>query len=155
MPCKLAIYQRCHQSSGLDPIHLSEAIGLVLRAAARCKGGEIFVTKMRAANIVDVAETIMVFYNKNIAWDKGSHAKLFPEIGVRPGEKIHEMLVSEHEALTTVEDDNFRIILPMDGSIDEHYVEYNKMKDKEYTSNDYLMKPDQIERMLEEAGVYK
>ena len=130
---------------------LSDAIGLVLKASNDCVGGEIFVTKMPAANILDVAEVINEYYNPK---DFGDMTK-YPKIGIRPGEKIHEMLVSEHEALYTIEDDHFRIILPMDGSLDSYYKKFKKMKEKEYTSNDILMTECSIRKILYKSGFLK
>lgn len=132
---------------------LPDAIELVLRATIDSYGGEIFVTKMSAANILTLAEVIKSFYDKD--YQSMSANEIFPEIGIRSGEKIDEMLVSEHEALYTVEDKNFRIILPMDKSLDEKYEEYPVMSDKSYTSNDKLLDPVGILKLLEESGFLK
>jgi len=132
---------------------LPEAISLVLKAANDCHGGEIFVTKMPAALILDVANIIWNFYNKKN--DYVVMEKTFPQIGIRPGEKLHEMLVSEYESPYTVEDDNFRIILPMNGSLDSKYKNFKKMKEKQYTSNDELMKSEEIKKLLHKAKVLK
>ena len=55
-------------------------------------------------------------------------------IGSRPGEKIHEMLVSEHEALRTIEYSDFKIILPDNYKHKLRFQGCDKMSEKEYTS---------------------
>jgi len=132
---------------------LPEAIKLILKAIKGCYGGEIFVTKMPAALILDVANVIWNFYNKKN--DYVVMEKTFPQIGIRPGEKLHEMLVSEYESPYTVEDDNFRIILPMNGSLNSKYENFKKMKEKQYTSNDELMNVEEIKKLLIKAGILK
>jgi FlaA1/EpsC-like NDP-sugar epimerase len=63
------------------------------------------VLKIPAALVTDVAEVMM----ESLSPGK----KLTVDIvGVRPGEKIHEVLVSEAEAVRTVEDENTYVILP-------------------------------------------
>jgi len=133
---------------------IPDAIKLVLKSGNNAQGGEIFVTRMPAANILDLAATIWKFYNDDEITDEDCN-KYFPEVGIRPGEKLHEMLVSEHEALYTVEDNDYRIILPMNGSLDSKYKDFIKMTDLQYTSNDKLMSPKEIKEMLIESGFLK
>jgi UDP-N-acetylglucosamine 4,6-dehydratase len=63
------------------------------------QGGEVFVPKLPSTNIMDLAETI------------APSAKL-EEVGIRPGEKLHEVLISEDEARTTVELGDMYVIQP-------------------------------------------
>ena len=84
---------------------LPQAIELVFEAVGKGKGGETFVLKIPAALVTDVAEVMM----ESLAPKK----KLtIQTVGVRPGEKIHEVLVSEAEAVRTIEDERTYIILP-------------------------------------------
>jgi UDP-N-acetylglucosamine 4,6-dehydratase len=62
-------------------------------------GGEIFVPKIPSMRLSELAETI------------AGNCKI-EYIGIRPGEKLHEVLVSEDEARNTVEVDNMYIIQP-------------------------------------------
>jgi len=84
---------------------LPQAIELVFHAASEGKGGETFVLKIPAALVTDVAEVMM---------ESLSSGKKLPVdiVGVRPGEKIHEVLVSEAEAVRTIEDESTYVILP-------------------------------------------
>jgi len=118
---------------------LSDAINLVFKATDNCFGGEVFVTKMPACRIIDLAKVLSKDHNKEL---------IYKVVGIRPGEKLHEELVSEYEAINTVEDENFRIILPMTRKLDEKYKNHQKMKEYKYTSNDILMNEDEIKNML-------
>jgi len=87
---------------------LPQAIELVFQAVTKGKGGETFVLKIPAALVTDVAEVMM---------ESLSPGKKLPVdiVGVRPGEKIHEVLVSEAEAVRTIRDENTYVILPQIG----------------------------------------
>lgn len=122
---------------------LSEAISLIFKATDNCFWWEIFVTKMPACRIIDLAKVLSNHYEKELKYNV---------IGIRPGEKIHEELVSEYEAIRTVEDETFRIILPMTKKLDDKYQNHPKMKEEKYTSNDFLMNESEIRTMLKEGG---
>ncbi len=121
---------------------LEQAIWLVFKATQHCFWGEIFVTKMPACNILDIAAVLSDFYNKELKYNV---------IGIRPWEKLHEELVSEYESINTVESDNFRIILPMTKRLETQYKEYPKMNESKYTSNDELMSKQEIKQMLQDG----
>jgi len=84
---------------------LSEAIDLVFGAVSKGVGGEIFVLKIPAARVSDIAEVMIE------AMAPGGKVAI-RTIGVRPGEKIHEILVSEAEAPRTLEEGSTYVILP-------------------------------------------
>lgn len=84
---------------------LSEAIDLVFRAVRKGVGGEIFVLKIPAALVTDIAEVMM----ESLAPKREIPIQT---IGIRPGEKIHEALISEAEAVRTIEKDSIYAILP-------------------------------------------
>jgi UDP-N-acetylglucosamine 4,6-dehydratase (inverting) len=80
-------------------ITLEAGVELVLHALRDGIGGEIFVPKIPSMKVVDVAKTI------------APKAKL-KIVGIRPGEKIHEMMISEEDARTTYEYKDYYKILP-------------------------------------------
>ena len=84
---------------------LAEAIELVFHAAVRGVGGETFVLKIPAALVTDIADVMI----EALALNKKVSAEI---VGIRPGEKIHEVLVSEAEAVRTIEEKSTYIILP-------------------------------------------
>ena len=84
-------------------ISLNEAVQIVLDAFNLMKGSEIFVKKIPSVKITDLA--------KAIAPDC-----VHEEIGMRPGEKLHEQLISEEEAVHTYEfRDFYKILSPLNG----------------------------------------
>ena len=87
-------------------MEISEAVSLVFSALEQMQGGEIFVLKMKPAKrVVEFAED---FIKKH---GKGKKIKI-KMIGLRPGEKLHETLLTEDESLHTVELKDMYVILP-------------------------------------------
>lgn len=80
-------------------LKLENAVWLVLKAFEVMQGGELFVKKIPSMRIMDLA--------KAIAPDLATHI-----IGIRPGEKIHEQMISEEDARHTLELDEYYIIQP-------------------------------------------
>ncbi|MBI3999039.1 MAG: polysaccharide biosynthesis protein, partial [Candidatus Omnitrophica bacterium] len=80
-------------------ITLEQGVELVWRAFEEMVGGEIFVPKIPSVKVVDIARAI------------APNAKL-KIVGIRPGEKIHEYLISEEDARNTYEYDSYYKILP-------------------------------------------
>lgn len=88
-------------------MEIPEAVRLTFDAARFMKGGEIFVLKMQERSIVTFAEdTIKKYANgRKIA---------ISYIGLRPGEKLHEGLLTAGEISHTLETEKMFIILPLD-----------------------------------------
>jgi len=127
-------------------ITLEEAIGLIFKAIVYCHGGEIFVTKMSACKITDLAEVMIE--------ELIGHSNLY-EIGIRPGEKLHEVLISEYEAKDTIIfDDSYYVILPAlnVNNVREKYKQHEKFVGNYYSSNDTLMDKQEIKGKLKEGG---
>lgn len=80
-------------------ITLEEGINLVLYALGNMWGGEIFVPKIPSYRILDVAEAIA----------PGGRRKI---VGIRPGEKVHEEMITETDAMITAEFKKYFVILP-------------------------------------------
>jgi UDP-N-acetylglucosamine 4,6-dehydratase len=80
-------------------ITLEQGVRFVLMALDRMDGGEIFVPKIPSMNIMDVAAAIA----------PGCRTEA---IGIRPGEKLHEIMVPVDEALNTVEHADHYVIQP-------------------------------------------
>jgi FlaA1/EpsC-like NDP-sugar epimerase len=87
-----------------------EAAELVLQAAEYAMPGETFVLKMRAVRIKDLAEASREFYSK--IHNKDPRKVVFETIGARPGEKMHEELMTHGEAAGSIETENFYIVNP-------------------------------------------
>jgi UDP-N-acetylglucosamine 4,6-dehydratase len=80
-------------------IPLQQGVEFVLASLQRMKGGEIFVPKIPSMKVVDVARAIAPECRTEI-------------VGVRPGEKLHEVMVPEDDARNTLEYDDYFAILP-------------------------------------------
>lgn len=129
-------------------MRVEEAIGLVLKATLESSGGEVFVMKMPGVKITDLADVII---------EQVGNEKTEKEmIGIRPGEKMYEVLVSRNESPRTVEDGDYYVILP-----DEYHKDFDrdKYKDKkpiefeEYNSiNTHQLNKEQILELLEKDG---
>jgi len=80
-------------------IHLDQAVELVLEALSHMQGGEIFVPRIPSMKIVDLATSIAPECEVDV-------------IGIRPGEKLHEALITEEEGRSTIRYNGMYIILP-------------------------------------------
>ena len=80
-------------------ISLEQGVRFVIQAAENMHGGEVFVPKIPSMKVVDLAKAIAPKAEVNI-------------IGIRPGEKLHEVLISEDEARQTVELDDMYVVQP-------------------------------------------
>jgi UDP-N-acetylglucosamine 4,6-dehydratase len=80
-------------------ITLDQGVDFVLRCLDSMLGGEIFVPKIPSARIMDLARTIGGDCEHQV-------------IGIRPGEKLHEVLVPEDDARLTIEFDDHYVIQP-------------------------------------------
>jgi len=126
---------------------LEDAIKLVFKATFESIGGEIFVMKMPTCKIIDLADVLIEASNKeNINIEV---------LGIRPGEKIHELLLSEYESTMTIAyDDEYFVILPpihIEG-LKEHYSEYKPVDLIDYNSSKELISKDEIKKMLIDGG---
>lgn len=80
-------------------ISLEEGVDMVLYALEHSLGGEIFVPKIPSYRITEVAKAI------------GPDCQ-HPVIGVRPGEKVHEEMITASDAPNTIETDRYFVIVP-------------------------------------------
>lgn len=121
---------------------LEEAIELLFKAAIDSIGGETFVMNMPACSLRSLVEVLSSYYNPE--------AKI-RYIGSRPGEKIHEMLLSKHEAPTSYcYDENYYVILPVNAN-EKLKIRYSKCKKfpyDEFASNTKTMCNTEIREML-------
>jgi len=78
---------------------LEQGVRFVMRCIQQMHGGEIFVPKIPSMKISDLAETLA----------PGCERK---HVGIRPGEKLHEVLISEDEARHSVELEDMYVIQP-------------------------------------------
>lgn len=116
---------------------LERAVDTICAAIAQARPGEIYVPKIPAARIIDVARALI-----------GERKIELVVTGIRPGEKVHEILVSDEEAWRTYDVGDYYSVAPM-------LPEVAKTKpatppvNKEYSSASYLMTAEETARLLE------
>ena len=96
---------------------IPKAINLILQSAELAKHGEIFILKMPALRIIDLAETMIDVYGPEFGYSKESISIDF--LGERPGEKIHEELMSDIEVKHVYENENLLMVMPHNFGIRE------------------------------------
>ena len=89
-------------------ISLRDGVEMVLWALENALGGELLVPKIPSYRIIDVAEAIGPSCEK-------------PVVGIRPGEKIHEEMITVSDSFSTVDLGSYYAVLPSDGSVQSLY----------------------------------
>ncbi len=132
-------------------ITLQQGVDFVIKNFARMKGGEIFVPKIPSVKMTDLAQAIAPGIKMH-------------EIGIRPGEKLHEKMCPRDDSYRTLEFCDHFVIAPSinfyDGSIN---FEMNNLSEKgkaveqgfSYDSgtNDWFLNIEETRSLLDEAGV--
>lgn len=80
-------------------ITLDQGVQFVLDNLQRMEGGEIFVPKIPSMKVIDLAEAVAPECNIEI-------------VGIRPGEKLHEAMITEEDSRHSLEYDNYYVIQP-------------------------------------------
>ena len=91
-------------------ISLRDGVEMVLWALQHSLGGELLVPKIPSYRIMDVAEAIGPSCEKLV-------------LGIRPGEKIHEEMITSSDSFSTIDLGSYYAILPSDGSVQRLYQE--------------------------------
>ena len=108
---------------------LDESVDLVLKALEMGVGGEVFVRKMAGHKITDLANVLLEA--------NGQKEGDYVVTGIRPGEKIHETLISPSESVRTVEDGEYYVILPQVDikAVNEKYSKHKFLPEFRYSSD--------------------
>ncbi len=131
-------------------ISLKESTEFVGKCLNLMKGGEIFVPKISSIKIVDLANSLAPKIKQKI-------------IGIRPGEKLHEVMCPQNSSAHTIEFNNFFVIAPSIIFLDRKKINYfkysNNIKGKkvkdgfEYSSekNKFFLKGKDLKKKLEKV----
>jgi FlaA1/EpsC-like NDP-sugar epimerase len=122
-----------------------EAIALLLKSAEISHGGEIFVLKMDGLRIIDLAQAMIEEFAPTYGVKQESIK--IQEIGVRPGEKMHEELMTEDEASRSFESEDLYVILPSYEAA-KGYQGFKPAKLTRYTSKDVKLLSSEALREL-------
>lgn len=117
-------------------LSLEEAVDTILGAVAHAKPGETFIPRCPSARIEDLAAVLI-----------GNRSNKLEVTGIRPGEKLHEVLISEEEAMRTTRRGNFYAIVPMLPELAGN-VEAMPVLTEEFSSRSPVMSRDELLDLL-------
>lgn len=126
-------------------LKLDSAVEMVVYALENMQGGELYVKKIPSMRMPDLARAI--------APDLG-----IKEIGIRPGEKVHEQMITKEDARNTLEFDDYYIILPeIDFDYIVHMYPQGKTVDPDFEyhsgNNKQWLTIDEMKKLIEELDV--
>lgn len=126
-------------------ISLTQGVELVIKALTEAKGGETFISKIPSFKVTDLAEAML----------PGCKIR---ETGIRPGEKLHEIMVTTEDSATTYEYDKHFIVYPQMTWNDRQQPDLSGKKVAEgfhYSSdnNTEWLSVEDIRALLKEAGL--
>ena len=135
-------------------ISSSQAIELIFKALKYGCGGDVFIPKLPSFKITDLIEILKEKHNADIKINI---------VGVRPGEKIHELMINQSEVPRTYNFEDLYIItssLISDIQIDqrEYVAQGRNLKEEEmveYSSKDCLMSKEEIYTFFNKLGIIK
>lgn len=120
-------------------LSLDRAVDTVFEAVSSVRRGATFVPKVPSARITDVARALM-----------GSTEVPVIYTGIRPGEKIHEIMVSEEECFRTIEENGYYLVLPVLPELRGDAITAEALKN-EYSSKDDNISIEQLRVLLSGA----
>ena len=122
-------------------ISLDHGVHFVIRCLEQMHGGEVFVPKIPSMTVADLAKAVAPEAKINV-------------IGIRPGEKLHEVLISEDEARSVIEMDDMYVVQPAEALWFGHeWAKIGKQISDEFryasnTNSDWL-NVEQIKKIIE------
>jgi FlaA1/EpsC-like NDP-sugar epimerase len=117
-------------------LSLDQAVDTVFAALGSARRGETYIPRVPSSLVTDIAETLI------------GDSKIETQVtGIRPGEKVHEILVSEEEAYRTVERGDYYVIMPMLPELRSKEEDAPALG-KEYSSADSLMNKSEVAELL-------
>ena len=136
-----------HQDMTRFFLTLQEAVGLIFSAVDNSYGGEIFVMKMPSFKILDLVNVLKDRY--------GNEDTRITTIGMKPGEKLHEVLISEHEARNSYYfNEDYIFILPQIKINNIQNIDLQKFKKFELhsLSSETVCDKDKMKEFLKSGG---
>ena len=121
-------------------LSLDRAVDTVFEAVKSDGRGLTFVPKVASAKITDVATALMGEKKLPILFS-----------GIRPGEKVHEIMVSEEECFRTVEGDDYYVILPVLPELRDSN-DFSPALESEYSSKDNNLSVEKLRDLLEDSS---
>jgi UDP-glucose 4-epimerase len=116
---------------------LDQSIDLIEATLLSSQSGEIWLPTLNSMRIMDLAQIFVERYDSRIE-----------VTGIRPGEKIHEELISEPESLRTIRDGSYLKLMPATTTIQ------NAQETFSYSSKDCLVSRNELESYLESISIF-
>jgi len=117
-------------------LSLEQAVDTVFAALKFAEPGETIIPRAPAATVINIAKALVG--NRNVPIEI---------TGIRPGEKMHEIMISEEEINHTVERNGYYVIKSMLPELNEAPVK-TKVLDKEFSSGDWILNPEETITLL-------
>ncbi|MDM5246496.1 UDP-N-acetylglucosamine 4,6-dehydratase (inverting) [Lysinibacillus sp. G4S2] len=121
-------------------ITLEQGVQFVLDSLERMYGGEIFIPKIPSMKVIDLAKAI------------GPECKT-EIVGIRPGEKLHEAMITEDDARHTLEYDSYYVIQPEFSWWSKEYAVGGKLLDETFSYisniNDHWLTVEELRDLVE------
>jgi UDP-glucose 4-epimerase len=117
-------------------LSLDRAVNTVFAAARFGLPGETYVPQVPSAHVVDIPKVLINGRNIPIVYT-----------GIRPGEKVHEIMVSEEECYRTIERDGYYVICPTLPELRQAAIERPAL-DGEYSSQNVTLDHDGLRKLL-------
>ena len=119
-------------------LSLEQGVRFVINCLEQMEGGEVFVPKIPSMKVIDLARAIAPKARVDI-------------VGIRPGEKLHEVLISEDEARNTVELENMFVVQPAEA----FWFGYSWGKRGKLLSDGFRYSSDNNQQWLDIEGIQK
>jgi FlaA1/EpsC-like NDP-sugar epimerase len=117
-------------------LSLDQAVDTIFAAYKDANRGETYIPRVPSARVVDIATALI-----------GDRPIKTVVTGIRPGEKLHEILISEEECHRSVDRGSYYAILPMLPELSDGK-EYTAALHNEFSSADNVMPPEDVMKML-------
>jgi FlaA1/EpsC-like NDP-sugar epimerase len=122
-------------------LSLDQAVDTIFAALRQANRGETYIPRVPSARVVDLAEALI-----------GDRPVKTVITGIRPGEKVHEILVSEEEAYRTIERGNYYVILPMLPEL-QGSCQGITVLGHEFSSSSNILSPNGVKALLQSHGL--
>lgn len=118
-------------------LSLDQAVNVIFAAMKDAHPGETYIPIIPAAKVTDIAKVLI-----------GNRPTKIEITGIRPGEKLHEALISEEEGRRAFRRGDYYVIPSILPELQSPQTETHEVRGRTYTSNDDVMAIDEVESVL-------
>jgi UDP-glucose 4-epimerase len=123
-------------------LSIDQAVDTVFAALTRARPGETYIPIVPSATVMNIARALIDGRDIEVRIT-----------GIRPGEKLHEILVSEEECHHTIRRGEYYVILPMLPELRTDHAEVTTVLPAEYSSADHALDPAAVRELLADHGL--